>query len=978
MKKRRNHKLLAFIILGVAASAAIAASSFSWFSTGTDLSFGTGGDVPITAGAHAAYYGGGDGSQSKPYIISTRTHLYNLAWLQYIGVYNKDGIQQKYFKVTADLNMQDLVLPPIGTDTYPFLGHFDGDNHTISYLTVSNDDPSSGNSDFGMAKPDNIPGAAIQPKIVGFFGVVGSLPTQNISYTSSIVSISNITLKNLTVKSKTSETLIGLAAGYVDGAMSGVKISGESSLQLGSSPKTYVSDTITKKLSDYALVGYSAQTQSTSGYSQDLSEYYDLPSDSSQQNDNDWGGSVDSQAINRLIYDSFKNAKDSDGFTTTSMVKWSTENVKTSYSDFKMYFSTTTEVTRRYNSTNKTYYYYYADPDYFDKPQDGKTAYALMPEKSVYYYLRENTYLPLKYTADKQNTSSDNTGYIVGSTDGLKGSPRMDSFYPSCLNNSLHDYHKYSNGKKIAYTYSACLSDTTTTYVDSDLELLTFSLADNAWYRIGDTHNANRAHETDNPNVAGFPRKTPEYLGFKKYDDSRDKLKTILEGSTKINGLQFTSGQVSNSSKITVNSNIKINGQTYSSYELPKGSIDFNLKSAGYINFFAGTYDPGNITNFSFFTLNHISRSGGTISSIKKIAKIYQNNLWDESKATNATTNPKFFYQYSDTTFSNIVDGGTTREATLNDRNTSVGVDGLVGDMAKTLECTVGNSNTVIHDVNNVMFYFEIPVNDGEYAMGMVPKPSNVSSFVGAHLIYLDIGSNGDTVKTDEIHAYSITTKTQGNVYPVGVDFAVTSVGLNGGDSMGVSIGNQKSGTIGFNVNTEGTSITVSNGTISNYAFKGTKYGNGFTVSGTSPGNPGSPPVGGTRVLTIIVKSGSTTTTATVTDALSDAAGTIDSSTYAISGQSGSATLENVLALSSALTSDVLTTLRSLTIAATLTRRSGANTFTTTYQTADCSYTNKIVAVTISPTTMPLDVLVTTDYTLKIGGSVVTTTYPLS
>ena len=190
MEKRRNKRILALVLIGIGATAMIGASSFAWFNRGTDISIGTGNDIPVKAGAHAAYYGGGDGSQSTPYIISTRTHLYNLAWLQYIGIYNKNGIQQLYFEVANDINMQDLTLPPIGTDQYPFLGNFNGNNKTISNLTISNADPTDpAVTDFGVAKPTDIPADATQPKIVGFFGVVGKLPNQNISYTSSIVSI---------------------------------------------------------------------------------------------------------------------------------------------------------------------------------------------------------------------------------------------------------------------------------------------------------------------------------------------------------------------------------------------------------------------------------------------------------------------------------------------------------------------------------------------------------------------------------------------------------------------------------------------------------------------------------------------------------------------------------------------------------------------------------------------------------------------
>ena len=44
----------------------------------------------ISGSAQIAYFGGGDGTSGDPYIINKPVHLYNLAWLQYIG-YFKDN-----------------------------------------------------------------------------------------------------------------------------------------------------------------------------------------------------------------------------------------------------------------------------------------------------------------------------------------------------------------------------------------------------------------------------------------------------------------------------------------------------------------------------------------------------------------------------------------------------------------------------------------------------------------------------------------------------------------------------------------------------------------------------------------------------------------------------------------------------------------------------------------------------------------------
>ena len=221
---RRNLKVIALASLAFISLTAVVSSTVAWFSYAGDISFGTGtDDVKVTGGSVASYYESGTGTEDDPYIISNRNHVYNLAWLQYIGYYNDSalnnvGIQQKYFKIKNDIDLQGLTIPPIGSEKYPFLGHFDGNNKVLSNFSISNDDPSHDSSDFGVAKPSNLY-AGEESEIVGFFGVVGALPSQNITYTSSIVSVENITLKDFTVKSETSNTLIGLAAGDVDATL---------------------------------------------------------------------------------------------------------------------------------------------------------------------------------------------------------------------------------------------------------------------------------------------------------------------------------------------------------------------------------------------------------------------------------------------------------------------------------------------------------------------------------------------------------------------------------------------------------------------------------------------------------------------------------------------------------------------------------------------------------------------------------------
>ena len=291
---KQKFKLLMLGCLTMLTAATFVTSTLAWFAYLPTLSFGSGsGKINVGAGSETSYYESGSGdSINDPYIISNRNHLYNLAWLQYMGRYNTPSITQKYFKLKNDIDMSGITLPPIGTDEYPFLGHFDGNNKKVSNVVISNDDPTNSNSDFGVSKPNanNLQNTE-QPEIVGFFGVIGQSPTINdLTYSSSVVSVSNLTLNNITVRSKTDQTLIGLAAGYVDGTLTGVKINGNATIDVDGQSTTAAISSITSHISDYGLVGYSTKTSRSGSYSQDISAYYD--SEDSEGQGSNWGGSI--------------------------------------------------------------------------------------------------------------------------------------------------------------------------------------------------------------------------------------------------------------------------------------------------------------------------------------------------------------------------------------------------------------------------------------------------------------------------------------------------------------------------------------------------------------------------------------------------------------------------------------------------------------------------------------------------------------
>ena len=107
-------------------------------------------------------------------IISTKEELLALA--------NAEGAEtlSKNYKLTADLDLSGETFPGIGTAAQPFTGRFDGQNHTISNVTVSGTDS------------------------IGFFGVIKGAKIQNLN------------LKNVNISGKEK---VGGLVGYAQAAL---------------------------------------------------------------------------------------------------------------------------------------------------------------------------------------------------------------------------------------------------------------------------------------------------------------------------------------------------------------------------------------------------------------------------------------------------------------------------------------------------------------------------------------------------------------------------------------------------------------------------------------------------------------------------------------------------------------------------------------------------------------------------------------
>lgn len=224
--KRKHIGILSGCLVGAVIGLVFAKAgfTFSWFTQDNNI------PQDLTAQSVASYFGGGKGTEAEPYLIKGPRHFYNLAWLQYLGEFNKQSetldengrkvLKQYYFQLDNDIDMNGYVLPPIGTTLNPFIGSFDGNNHVVENLTVSDD--YSKMTKHPVKAADHVTGDVLNDcEIIGTFGVVGLYDTQISQYSISnqINAVTNLYLDNVEIVSKRKKVLVGIICGYSGGSI---------------------------------------------------------------------------------------------------------------------------------------------------------------------------------------------------------------------------------------------------------------------------------------------------------------------------------------------------------------------------------------------------------------------------------------------------------------------------------------------------------------------------------------------------------------------------------------------------------------------------------------------------------------------------------------------------------------------------------------------------------------------------------------
>ena len=781
--KRKTTIACGSVLIGMLVAGLFA--SIAWFDPGLNTF-----SASITGSVVEEYFHCGSGTQNDPFVITRPIHYYHMTeFFQRETVLPTSngnaifGSDYLYFQVGYDLNSDgqlevydydntgsyvgtqstpaysktlnmsyysgENALMPIGTSELPFFGSFNGGANTNAAIGITID-----NLNIKCTNTVVVDNNTVTRKTadVGIFGYVADQLDSTHKTVISDAYFNNVTIdltgvdgtimsSGLTVEHTsvhTDTTYVGYIVGHLHSYTSYRVNSGDNSSPLHD---VYVNNaTISGGAGakcNFGYVGYADTIDGQSGSEITMGDIIGEIESEYADSTADWGGSINTKEYMEWIYRSFTSPAVNNTMEESHINHpLSQRNTLTQTGEYSLEFSVRnandingeTSFTELITKKNITYYNSFANPTCFNEPDTTRTALYNTNSKikSVVYHLKDGNYLPLKFNDDKSETALGNSGYIVGNGtigSSVEGNPQLTARYFTALGNSLDNGRNWTTGNSWNQTSIASFSG-----YENKVEVMTYAFknennsTNTGWRRISDSYNANNSSVSSQ--ISSYTKTGYGALGLQAYEDSRANLQDIFSSSKRIQGILFKNSTLSVNNKITVNA--KILGEEKTNYELPKGSLVCNLKSTGFINFFAGSFYGGssNITNFRAFSLYKIERNpNNSISSLNRITKIYKNKAFNDDE-----TKPRYFYQYDDNSFS--IKEGSTHFST-SDADTTVGTNGVIFDSSISLDAQAPSPS--------VLYYFEVPVVEGEYALGL----STQSCDSGMALIYLDVGSNG-------------------------------------------------------------------------------------------------------------------------------------------------------------------------------------------------------------------------------------------
>jgi hypothetical protein len=213
-------------------------------------------------------------------------------------------------------------------------------------------------------------------------------------------------------------------------------------------------------------------------------------------------------------------------------------------------------------------------------------------------------------------------------------------------------------------------------------------------------------------------------------------------------------------------------------YQVPTNSIDFHLFDKGFINVLAGSYynqrsntGGASAANNSFFSIYKIDRyeDEKTIKSIKEICKIYA-----KMNGSEIDMSEDYYYTYigHDNSGNRIevdADGEPIKFVTVDGEQ----VPETHKDYKMVFDCHwITHASEYGGWATNRAYYFEVPVNAGEYAIG------STEGRTGAYLVYLDLAANAQLLDRTKDYEKIVENIAEASV-PKGVEMLSTAEGTN-------------------------------------------------------------------------------------------------------------------------------------------------------------------------------------------------------
>lgn len=537
-----------------------AASTIAWFSTTLGIEI----DDNLTGESNGAYFADGDGSEERPFIINRPVHLYNLAWLQYLGYFNNNTIGAAsgptYFEIDENLegslDMDGWYLPPIGTTLNPFVGIFNGNGKTVANLTtINSSSPATYKKSPYPVRQANV---VSNVNVLGMFGVVGECELTGTGVTSLYPEagyegnqISDFYIDNGHVENYQSSTIAGIAAGYVNAPLSGVGISTTdtgtpSSIDLtkASNPTVYGGKT---NISDFTSIGYCEDEYKETV----LDEYVELYDPSSSQalsgfvaqdtgENAGWGGSIDMKTMYNGLLQSWNTySNNSTGipeYPTTRTITYDMDNNLVS----DVYGGYTDMAT--FSSDYKYFQYEQKSGDYITSSY----TFAHRTGTSSYMYLYGDTTNTVSNAlTTTTNGYTDEYGDIISYTNGTT------------------TYYLVANGTTISQTQNA--ADATPTFYDSTNKTLYYCINGVKYYinqnnraTLNTSANQNQATQWNYDSTAGTYSYTYNNQEYYIYCDGTWKIGldnnatyTISNGTNYLTATTTTTGNTNQASSAT-------------------------------------------------------------------------------------------------------------------------------------------------------------------------------------------------------------------------------------------------------------------------------------------------------------------------------------------------------------------------------------------------------------------------------------------